>query len=76
MAQFDATIILQVSDETTLKRLSTRSKGEFGNSEDTRKWVLGWKHRVEADWLAAGGISVSAEADPITVAKSVVEHLK
>jgi dephospho-CoA kinase len=72
MAQFDSTVILQVSDETTRKRLSTRLQGEFGDSEDTREWVLSWKHKIEADWLAAGGVSVSAEADPESVARDIV----
>ncbi len=71
MAQFDSTVVLQVSDKTTRERLSTRLQGEFGNSEDTRQWVLSWKHRVEADWLASGGISVNAEADPTSVAKDI-----
>lgn len=71
MKQFDSTIVLQVSDATTRKRLSTRLQGEFGDSKDTRDWVLSWKHRVEADWLAAGGVSVSAEADPESVAKDI-----
>ena len=72
MSQFDSTIILQVSDETTRKRLSTRLRGEFGDTEATREWVLSWKHRVEADWLAAGGIGINAEADPETVAKNIL----
>ena len=74
MAQFDSTVVLRVSDETTRKRLSTRLHGEFGDSEDTREWVLSWKHRVEADWLAAGGIDVNAEADPESVAKDIAKR--
>jgi len=74
MAEFDHTVILRVSDETTLTRLSTRSADEFGGTEDVRKWVLSWKHRVETDWLAAGGISIDAEPEPIVVAQSVVER--
>lgn len=74
MTQFDSTVVLRVSDETTRKRLATRQEGEFGDSKDTREWVLSWKHRVEADWLAAGGISVSAEADPEIVARDIVER--
>lgn len=76
MAHFDSMAVLQVSDETTRKRLSTRLQGEFGDSEDTREWVLSWKHRVEADWLMAGGVGISAEADPESVAKSIVARFK
>lgn len=71
MALFDTTVILQVSDETTHKRLSNRLPGEFGSKQETRDWVLTWKHRVESDWLAAGGVSVSAEAQPETVARNI-----
>ncbi|HMI09108.1 MAG TPA: AAA family ATPase [Candidatus Saccharimonadales bacterium] len=49
MAIFDHTAVLQVSDETTLARLSTRQAHEFGGTDDVRNWVLSWKHRVEAD---------------------------
>ena len=74
MAQFDSTVVLQVSDETTRKHLANRLEGEFGDGKDTKDWVLSWKHRVEADWLAAGGVGVSAEADPDTVAKDIVRR--
>lgn len=72
MAMFDMTIVLQVSDETTRKRLSTRLPGQFGSDEATRDWVLTWKHRVEADWIAAGGIGLSAEPAPYEVARMIV----
>ena len=75
MAFFDSTVILQVSDETTRNRLSTRQSGEFGDSEQTREWVLSWKHRVEADWLAAGAVSVSGEPEPRAVAKDIVNKI-
>ncbi|MET1033042.1 MAG: AAA family ATPase [Candidatus Saccharimonadales bacterium] len=75
MAVFDYTIVLQVSDETTRARLSTRSAGEFGSTEAARDWVMSWKHRVEADWLAAGGISIDAEPEPSKVAQSIVDEL-
>ena len=73
MEVFDHTAVLQVSDETTVARLSTRSVDEFGGTEDVRNWVLSWKHRVEADWLSAGGISINAESDPSMVAQSIVD---
>jgi adenylate kinase family enzyme len=73
MSVFDATIVLQVSDETTQERLSHRLPGEFGSNAKTRQWVLSWKHRVEADWLAAGGISVSAEPAPDRVARDIAQ---
>lgn len=71
---FDSTIILQVSDETTRKRLSTRTQDEFGGSEEARERVLGWKHRVEADWLAAGGIGINAEPEPHSVAQGIAKR--
>jgi shikimate kinase len=74
MALFDHTAVLQVSDETTLARLSTRSVNEFGGTEDVRNWVLSWKHRVEADWLLAGGISINAEPESSVVAQNIVDR--
>lgn len=71
MKAFDATVVLQVSDETTRKRLSSRLQGEFGDSEETQDWVLSWKHRVESDWLAAGGVGISAESAPDIVARNI-----
>lgn len=74
MAVFDHTIVLQVSDETTRARLSTRQANEFGGTEAARDWVISWKHRVEADWLAAGGISIDAEPEPSVVAQTIVDR--
>lgn len=74
MKQFDSTVVLQVSDETTRKRLSTRLEGEFGNSKDTREWILSWKHVAEANWMAAGAIGVSAEAGPDSIARDIVRR--
>lgn len=71
MGVFDSTVVLQVSDETTSKRLSNRVRGEFGNKQAARDWVLSWKHRVESDWLAAGGIGISAESEPNIIAKTI-----
>lgn len=73
MELFDSTIVLQVSDGTTKERLSSRLPGEFGNKKEVRAWVLSWKHRVEADWLDAGGISVDAEPEPDIVARNIAE---
>jgi len=74
MAVFDYTLVLQVSDDTTRKRLATRSAGEFGSTEAVRDWVISWKHSVEADWLAAGGMSIDAEPEPSVVAQSIVDR--
>lgn len=74
MATFDYTVVLQVSDQTTRARLSTRSTGEFGGTEAVRDWVISWKHRVEADWLAAGGISIDAEPEPSIVAQNIANR--
>jgi len=74
MAEFDDTVVLQVSDETTRARLSTRRAGEFGSAETARDWVLSWKHRVESDWLAAGGVRIDAEPEPSVVAQSIVDR--
>ncbi|MGK2896701.1 MAG: AAA family ATPase [Candidatus Saccharimonadales bacterium] len=69
---FDKVIVLRVSDETTLKRLSTRKVGEFGRTDEIRQWVLSWKSEIEEEWIAAGGIAVSAEGKPDEVAQLVV----
>jgi len=69
---FDQVVFLHVSDETTLKRLSTRKLGEFGNSEEVRRWVLTWKSWLENEWLTAGATPVTAEEPPQSVALKVV----
>jgi len=69
---FDAVIVLTVSDETTVRRLSTRGPGEFGSTQENRDWVLSWKHDVEQRWLNMGGIAVSAEEGPDEVARLIV----
>ncbi|HSX06645.1 MAG TPA: AAA family ATPase [Candidatus Saccharimonadia bacterium] len=74
MVAFDCTIVLQVSDETTRARLATRGAGEFGSTETVRDWVISWKHRVESDWLSAGGISVNAEPEPSAVAQNIIDR--
>jgi phosphoribosylanthranilate isomerase len=74
MAIFDYTVVLQVSDETTRARLSNRQVGEFGSTQAVRDWVISWKHRVESDWLVAGGISIDAEPEPSVVAQSIVDR--
>ena len=70
---FDTVVVLTVSDDTTIHRLSARTTGEFGGKEQDRKWVLSWKHDIERDWLERGGIEVQAENSPPDVAKRVVE---
>lgn len=74
MKEFDQTIILQVSDKTTLERLSTRKPHEFGGKSEVREWVLTWKHQLETDWLAAGGVGISAEPEPKIVAQNIVNR--
>lgn len=69
---FDRVIVLTVSDDTTVKRLSTRKAGEFGSSLENRDWVLSWKHSFEQRLFNMGGIPVSAEDNPEEVAKQVV----
>lgn len=69
---FDQVLFLQVSDGTTLKRLSTRKLGEFGNSDEVRQWVLTWKSWLENEWLNAGATPVSAEKSPDSVARKAV----
>lgn len=70
---FNKVIVLTVSDETTIRRLSSRNEGEFGNTHDNRKWVLSWKHDIEQHWLDASGMAISAEDEPIDIARAVVE---
>jgi len=69
---FDKVIVLTVSDDTTVKRLSTRTAGEFGSTSENREWVLSWKHSFEQRLFDMGGIPVSAEGNPEEVAKQVV----
>ena len=70
---FDGVVFLRVKDETTLERLSTRKLGEFGNSDEVRKWVLTWKAWLEDQWLDAGATAVSAEESPNEVAAKLLE---
>lgn len=69
---FDKVIVLQVSDETTIKRLKNRKPGEFGNTIDTQKWILSWKHKSEKTCIEKGGIPINAEASPGEVAEKVI----
>lgn len=61
---FDDVIVLTVSDETTIKRLSNRQSGEFGSSEMNRDWVLSWKHELEERWIDMGGIQDNRRIEP------------
>jgi len=70
---FDAVVVLTVSDDTTVRRLSTRKAGEFGSTQASRDWVLSWKHDLEQRWLRMGGIAVSAEDTPEEVAKHIID---
>jgi broad-specificity NMP kinase len=72
---FDLVVILTVSDETTVQRLSTRTTGEFGSTKENRDWVLSWKHEVEQRWLNMGGIEVNAEASSEKVAQAIVDSI-
>lgn len=69
---FDSVIVLTVSDETTVKRLSTRQTGEFGNTKVNRDWALSWKHDLEARWMKKGCILINAEVNPEEIAEAIV----
>lgn len=69
---FDLVIMLTISDETTIKRLSARQSGEFGSTKVNRDWVLSWKHSFEKRLLDAGAVPVSAEGAPREVAKLIL----
>jgi hypothetical protein len=69
---FDLVIMLKVSDDATIKRLSARQPGEFGSTKINRDWVLSWKHSFEERLLAAGAVPVSAESTPREVAKLIL----
>jgi len=69
---FDLVIMLTISDEATVRRLSTRQSGEFGSSKVNRDWVLSWKHSFEKRLLNDGAIPVNAEGDPQEVAKLIM----
>lgn len=72
---FDAVIMLTVSDETTVNRLSTREPGEFGSTQVNREWALSWKHDLEARWIKRGCIQISAETSPEEVAQAIVNSI-
>jgi dephospho-CoA kinase len=72
---FDNVIVLTVSDETTVRRLSTRAPGEFGSTQENRDWILRWKHDLEQRWLRMGGIAVDAEGNPEEIAELVIKNL-
>lgn len=69
---FDLVIMLTVSDEATIKRLSTRQSGEFGSTKVSRDWVLSWKHSFEKRLLDAGAVPVNAENSSEEVTKLVL----
>lgn len=64
--------MLTISDEATIKRLSTRRSGEFGSTKVNRDWVLSWKHSFEKRLLDAGAVPVDAEGVPQEVAKLIL----
>jgi len=70
---FDQVVVLQVSDKTTVKRLSGRGPDEFGHNPEVRKYVLSWKDEVEKKWLQKGGIAIEAEDSPRQIARHVVD---
>lgn len=72
---FNAVIMLTVSDETTIHRLSSRRTGEFGSTGVNRDWVLSWKHSFEKRLLEAGARPVKAENDPLEIARLIVKSL-
>jgi adenylate kinase family enzyme len=69
---FDLVIMLTISDEATVKRLSARQTGEFGSTEANRDWVLSWKHSFEKRLLNAGAVPVNAEGTPQEIAKLIL----
>lgn len=66
---FNLVVLLTVQDETTIRRLSTRT-------EEDRGWVLSWKHDLESRWSKMGGIRVSAEADSDKVADASIQAIQ
>jgi broad-specificity NMP kinase len=70
---FDLVIMLTISDEATITRLSARQLGEFGSTKVNRDWVLSWKHSFEKRLLDAGAVPVSAEDPPLAVAKRILK---
>jgi len=69
---FDLVIMLSISDEVTVKRLTTRQSGEFGSTNINRDWVLSWKHSFEKRLLNAGALSVNGEGAPQQVARRIL----
>lgn len=69
---FDLVIMLTISDEATIKRLSTRQSGEFGSTAVNKDWVLSWKHSFEKRLLDAGAAPVNAEGAPQEVTKLIL----
>ena len=72
---FDSVIMLTISDQTTIKRLSTRQTGEFGSTKVNRDWVLSWKHSFEKRLLEAGATPIYAESDPQEVARLIIKSV-
>jgi len=70
---FDKFTILSVSPRILHKRLSTREgTDDIGNTEESRKTVLGWKDWWEETMRDKGAIVVDAHGSMQEVAKSVV----
>lgn len=69
---FDLVIMLTISDEATIKRLSARRSGEFGSTKVNRDWVPSWKQSFEKRLLDAGAVPVNAEGTPQEVAKLIL----
>jgi adenylate kinase family enzyme len=69
---FTLVIMLTISDDATIKRLSTRQSGEFGSTRANRDWVLSWKHSFEKRLLDAGAVPVNAEGALQKIAKLIL----
>lgn len=70
---FDAVFLLQISADTTRKRLVERTEaGSFGKSDDEVADIMSWKDGFVETMIMRGAISIDAEKSVSEVVEEIL----
>lgn len=72
---FDKIFILQCTDETILRRLSTRTGNDWGKSAHEQKLVLDERRDFESRLIAPGAVPLSSEGTAEETMERFLLHL-
>ena len=72
---FQQVILLKASPDTIRKRLSSRTRGEFGGAPAVQEWVLSWKDWWESRMQGAGAFVIAADRSPQDVTNDILERV-